>query len=166
MGYTDGGYKGDPYLSAWKDCPLGRKRTCRTVLFVLFEACTAFGDQITYSGTYIAMDNFFSCPILFMCLLFGYQCYAVGTLRANRRGAQSANNVWADCGRAGKKKGDMMFARFGNIAFTQWFDSKPVTFLSTIHIFARHFVPQKHRCDPLRRGSNSNAARPRENACL
>ena len=44
-----------------------------------------------------------------------------------------------------KNQGDMSFARFGNMCFVQWKDSKPVQFLTTIHIFATHFVPRSYR---------------------
>lgn len=118
-------------LRQWDACPLGR--TCRMVLFVLFGACPEFSKQLFRSGIYMACDNYFTSPILFMCLVW-HGVYAVGTLRENRRGSKEAMRYWGITKQSMKKKGDMSFARFGFLVFTQWWDSKKVKFLSTAHI--------------------------------
>ncbi|CAM9919709.1 unnamed protein product [Pylaiella littoralis] len=129
--YTDGGFVGDPKLRKWADCPLGR--TCRMVLFVLFGACPNLAEQLLQSGTYVAMDNFFSSPVLFNCLLW-HGLFAVGTLKDIHRGASQAVRYWTTTKQTPRQKGDMAFARFGFLTFTQWKDSKLVRLLSTIHV--------------------------------
>ncbi|CAN0032695.1 unnamed protein product [Pylaiella littoralis] len=138
LSYTDGGFVGDPKLRGWASCPLGR--TCRMVLFVLFGACDEFATQLRQSGTYMAMDNFFSSPILFLCLLW-HGIFAVGTLKDIHRGASQAVQYWTVTRQTPRKKGDMVFARFGFLAFAQWKDSKLVRLLSTIHVKKSDFIP-------------------------
>lgn len=143
VGYSDAGFTGDPNLREWADCPLGR--ICRMVLFVLFHACQALATQLDGSGTYMATDSYFTSPILFACLAERYKMYAVGTLKSNIRGLSVAKDFWAHRGRSTRKKGDMCFARFGNMVFTQWMDSKQVLFLSTVHIGSADFIAQPYR---------------------
>lgn len=140
--YTDGGFVGDPKLRKWADCPLGR--TCRMVLFVLFGACPNLAEQLLQSGTYVAMDNFFSSPVLFNCL-FWCGLFAVGTLKDIHRGASQAVRYWTTTKQTPRQKGDMAFARFGFLTFTQWKDSKLVRLLSTIHVNKGDFVPIPYR---------------------
>lgn len=142
VGYTDGGFTGDPKLRAWADCPLGR--TCRMVLFVLFGACPALAAQLLlFPGTHIAMDNFFTSPILFLCLYWN-GVFAVGTLRQIHRGATDAVRYWTVTKQAPKKKGQMVFARFGFLSFVQWKDSALVSSLSTIHVAKKDFKPRPY----------------------
>lgn len=129
-------------LRQWATCPLGR--TCRMVLFVLFVACEEFSTQLLRSGIYMACDNYFTSPILFMCLVW-HGVYAVGTLRENHRGSKEAMQYWTMTNQSVKKKGDMSFARFGFLVFTQWVDSKLVKFLSTIHIKPEDFHARAYR---------------------
>lgn len=140
--YTDGGFVGDPKLREWASCPLGR--TCRMVLFVLFGACPALAGQLQGSGTHVAMDNFFTSPILFLCLLL-QGIFAVGTLREIHRGASHAVRYWRATRQTPKERGDMAFARFGLLNFTQWKDKRLVRLLSTIHVNKEHFFPLPHR---------------------
>ena len=129
-------------LREWDSCPLGR--TCRMVLFVLFGACPVLAEQLRESGTYVAMDNFFTSPILFLCLLL-QGVFAVGTLREIHRGASHAVRYWKATRQTPKKRGDMAFVRFGLLSFTQWKDKRLVRFASIIHAFKEHFIPLKHR---------------------
>ena len=96
------------------------------------------------SGVYMACDNYFTSPILFMCLLW-HGVYAVGTLRENHRGSKEAIRYWTLTKQHPRKKGEMAFARFGFLAFSQWIDSKLVRFLSTIHIRPQDFFPRAYR---------------------
>ena len=59
------------------------------VLFVLFRACPLLARQLLGSGTYVAIDNFFTSPILILCLIL-QGVFAVGTLKEIRRGASHA----------------------------------------------------------------------------
>lgn len=131
VGYTDGGFSGDPLLSQWLHCALGR--TCRLVLFVLFIACPALGEHLKGSGTYMACDSYFSSPILFLCLK-KRGIYAIGTLKSIHRGVLDVKTFWVENSQKLTKKGEMLFARFGNMAFVQWWDSRVVLFLTTIHL--------------------------------
>ena len=141
VGYTDGGFAGDPRLRPFAKNPLGR--TCCLVLFVLFDACQAFGCHLKDSGIILACDNFFTSPILFLCLA-ACGIFAVGTLRSNLRGAAEAK-AWLrenneEVNNSGlRKRRQTVFARMGDIAFTLWKDSKDVFFASTIHIYEKHF---------------------------
>lgn len=103
------------------------------VLFVLFIACPELKAHLYNSGTYMACDSYFSSPILFLCLK-ARGIYAVGTLKSIHRGVQNAKDYWASSKKSVDKKGDMIFARFGNMAFVKWWDSKVVLFLTTIHL--------------------------------
>ena len=91
----------------------------------------------------LACDNFFTSPILFLCLA-ACGIFAVGTLRSNLRGAAEAK-AWLrenneEVNNSGlRKRSQMVFARMGDIAFTLWKDSKDVCFASTIHIYEKHF---------------------------
>lgn len=140
--YTDGGFTGDPKLRGWQNCPLGR--TCRMVLFVLFHACEPLGKQLFRSGCFLACDNYFTSPILFMCLMW-HGVFAVGTLRDTHRGSKEALRFWSVTKQHVRKKGEMVFARFGGLVFAQWLDSKMVRFLSTIHIRPWHFIRRSYR---------------------
>jgi len=104
----------DPMLREWDSCPLGR--TWRMVLFVFFGACPLLAEQLQESGTYVAMDKFFASPILFLCLL----------LQGSSLSESSAKSIVVRATRCGtgrlqtpKKRGDMAFARFGLLGFTQ-----------------------------------------------
>lgn len=140
--YTDGGFVGDPKLREWATCPLGR--TCRMVLFVLFGACPVLAEQLRESGTFVAMDNFFTSPILFLCLVL-QGVFAVGTIRDIHRGASHAVRYWRVTRQTPKERGDMAFARFGLLSFTQWKDKRLVRFASTIHVLKDDFIPLEHR---------------------
>ena len=126
---VEGGFSGDPKLRKWSDCPLGR--TTRHVLHVLLDACKEFGDKIDGSGVHIAMDNYFTSPTLFECLA-GHDIFAVGTCRVNR--TAGAIPFLQSLDRIPVKRGDMNFARAGNVAFVQWLDSKDIILCSTIHL--------------------------------
>lgn len=86
------------------------------VLSVLFHACPLLGQQLRGSGTYVAMDNFFTLSILFLCLL-QLGVFAVGTLKDIHRGASHAVRYWRVTQQTPKKRGDMAFARFGLLDF-------------------------------------------------
>ena len=64
----DGGFPNDKKFKEWMDDPLGR--TVRMVLWSLLGACTAF-STVTYNGygVHVAMDNYFSSPMLLMVCL-------------------------------------------------------------------------------------------------
>lgn len=129
MSSVDGGFNGDPKIRDWFNCPLGR--TTRHVLYVLLDACKEFKDKIDGSGVHVAMDNFFTSPTLFECLA-SHGIFAVGTCRKDR--TAGAVPFWESLDRRLLERGDMHFARSGNIAFVQWLDSKDVILCSTIHI--------------------------------
>ncbi|CAN0453722.1 unnamed protein product, partial [Pylaiella littoralis] len=82
----------------------------------------------------------FSSPVLFNCLLW-HGLFAVGTLKDIHRGASQAVRYWTTTKQTPRQKGDMAFARFGFLTFTQWKDSKLVRLLSTIHVNNGDFVP-------------------------
>ncbi|CAN0381073.1 unnamed protein product, partial [Pylaiella littoralis] len=109
------------------------------VIFVLFYACKELGEQLFNSGCYLACDNYFISPILFMCLQW-FGVFAVGTLRENHRRSKEAIQFWSLTNQYVRKNGYMVFARFGTLVFTNWQDSKLVRFLSTIHITPEHFI--------------------------
>ncbi|CAN0576583.1 unnamed protein product, partial [Ectocarpus sp. 12 AP-2014] len=100
--------------------------------------------QLFRSGTYMACDNYFTSPILFMCLLW-HGIFAVGTLRDTHRGSKEAIQYWSTRRQYVRKEGEMVFARFGSLVFVQWKDSKLVKFLSTIHLSPKHFLPKECR---------------------
>ncbi|CAB1104017.1 unnamed protein product [Ectocarpus sp. CCAP 1310/34] len=142
---VDGGMNGDPKLRVWFDCPLGR--TTRHVLHVLLGACKKFGDKIDGSGAYIAMDNYFKSPTLFECLA-SHDIFAVGTCRSNRTGG--AVPYLQSLDRRPVERGEMHFARAGNVAFVQWLDSKEIILCSSIHIAQPHAAigePKKEDSD-------------------
>ena len=147
MGFTDGRYLGDPNLRSFADCPLGR--TCRMVLFVLFHACDAFRARLEGSGVMLACDNFFTSPILFLCLAT-WGVFAVGTLRSNLRGAadakawmaQNSEEMTSKCRL--RSRSQMLFVRMGDLAFTLWKDSKDIFFATTIHIYKKRFRGLKY----------------------
>ncbi|CAB1105013.1 unnamed protein product [Ectocarpus sp. CCAP 1310/34] len=142
---VDGGMNGDPKLRVWFDCPLGR--TTRHVLHVLLGACKKFGDKIDGSGVYIAMDNYFTSPTLFECLA-SHDIFAVGTCRSNRTGG--AVPYLQSLDRRPVERGEMHFARAGNVAFVQWLDSKEIILCSSIHIAQPHAAigePKKEDSD-------------------
>lgn len=113
------------------------------VLFVLFHACPLLAAQLLGSGTYVAMDNFFTSPILFLCLLL-QGVFAVGTLRDIHRGASHAGRYWRVTMQNLKRRGDMDFARFGFLTFAQWLDKRLVRLVSTTHVKKEHFIPLPH----------------------
>lgn len=100
--------------------------------------------QLLKSGTYVAMDNFFCSPVLFLCLVW-HGVFAVGTVKDIHRGASHATRYWKATNQTLKTRGDMSFARFGLLSFTQWLDKKLVRFVSTIHVDEKHFHRLPHR---------------------
>ena len=88
------------------------------VLFVPFRACPLLAKQLLGSGTYVAMDNFFTSPILFFCLLL-QGVFAVGILKEIHRGASHAVRYWRATKQTARKRGDMAFARFGFLTSVQ-----------------------------------------------
>lgn len=92
----------------------------------------------------MAVDNFFTSPILFLCLL-QLGVFAVGTLKDIHRGASHAVRYWRVAQQTPKKRGDMAFARFGFLTFVQWLDKRLVRLVSTIHVKSKDFVPLPHR---------------------
>lgn len=148
MGYcfsacTDGGFIGDPKLHRWASDPLGR--TCRMVLYVLFVHNEFLRQQILQSGVMLACDNFFTSPTLFLCLA-AHGVYAVGTLKSTLRGAAAAMKWWAKNGKKTSSKHDMLFLRWGEVAFTLWKDAKDVFICTTIHVYHTYFkgVPYRY----------------------
>lgn len=113
--------------------------------FGMFHACRAFADQLKESGTYVAMDNFFTSPILLPVIGHRLRSFVVGTSTSNRRRASDAQNVWKLLGLSIRRQGEINSARFGNLCFVQWRDSKAAHFLSTTHMFAAHFTPRSNR---------------------
>ena len=113
------------------------------VLWVLLHACEAFAVQLRDSGVHVAMDNYFSSPILMGCLATNL-IFAVGTLRSNRAGVSGALATWTSKKVQVVEKGAMTFLRWGNMSITQWVDKKKVFFLSTVHIFKSDTEPQDY----------------------
>lgn len=137
----DGGFPNDKKLKEWKDDPLGR--TVRMVLWVLLGACTAFSTQLKGSGVHVAMDNYFSSPML-MGYLATHPIFTVGTVRRNRAGLGGALAHWAHKGVKVSKKGATEFLRWGEMSVTEWFDKKKILFLSTANIFTTDTEPQDY----------------------
>lgn len=138
---VDGGFLPDPVLRAYGACPMGR--TTRTVLHVILKTCPALAKQIDGSGVKIGMDNYFTSPCLLLCLA-SHDIFAVGTVRKNRMGVDGALQFMAKQGMIVKKRGDMAFARSGNLVVVHWMDAADLTFCSTIHIFEEHFQPKEY----------------------
>lgn len=88
-------------------------------------------QKLDGSGTFIAMDNYFTSPTLFSCLA-SHEIYAVGTCRTLR--TSGALPYMQSLGRTTPNRGDMTFCRSGEMAFVQWKDSKEIILCSTIHI--------------------------------
>ena len=73
----------------------------------------------------------------------------MGSLRSNLRGAAEAKAWLRENSDEVNNKGlrtnsQMVFARMGDMAFTLWKDSKEVFFVSTIHIYEKHFKRLKY----------------------
>ena len=113
------------------------------VLWVLLHACEAFASQLRDSGVHVAMDNYFSSPLLMGCLAT-HLIFAVGTLRSNRAGVGGALAMWASKNVKVAEKGAMAFLRWGNMSITQWIDKKKFCFFSTVHIFKSDTEPQDY----------------------
>jgi len=111
---------------------------------VMFGACVRLAGQLLGSGTRVAMDNFFTSPILFLCLLLN-GVFAVGTVKEVHRGASHAIRYWRATRQNPKERGEMAFARFGFLNFTQWMDKRLVRLVSTMHVMTEDFVPLPHR---------------------
>ncbi|CAN0297114.1 unnamed protein product [Pylaiella littoralis] len=126
---VDGGMQGASKLRQWFNCPLDR--TTRQVLWVLLGASPVLSKKLDGSGVYIAMDSFFTNPMLFECLA-SHDIFAVGTCRSDRTAGAAAYLESLD--RTLVERGDMNFCRAGEMAFVRWKDSKDVTLCSTIHI--------------------------------
>ena len=103
------------------------------VLWVLLHACEAFASQLRDSGVHVAMDNYFSSPLLMGCLAT-HLIFAVGGALA----------MWASKNVKVAEKGAMAFLRWGNMSITQWIDKKKFFFLSTVHIFKSDTEPQDY----------------------
>lgn len=118
------------------------------VLFVILEACCELGQFLNGSGIHIAMDNYFTSPLLFLCLK-DHSIFAVGTCRRNKVGISGAFEYWSRRGEVLEKQGDMRFARTAapeeEFMTVEWEDSSTVLILSTVHVHAKDFVPMEHR---------------------
>ena len=88
------------------------------VLLVLLGACAVLAEQLRESGTYVTMDSFFTSPILFLCLLM-QGVLAVGIPKEIHRGASHAMRYWRATRQILKERGNIPFARFGLLSFTQ-----------------------------------------------
>ena len=110
------------------------------VLWVLLHACEAFASQLRDSGVHVAMDNYFSSPLLMGCLAT-HLIFAVGTLRSNRAGVGGALAMWASKNVKVAEKGAMAFLRWGNMSITQWIDKKKF-------FFFRPFIPSSPTQSP------------------
>ncbi|CAB1108893.1 unnamed protein product [Ectocarpus sp. CCAP 1310/34] len=77
------------------------------------------------------MNKYFTSPTLFECLA-SHDIFAVGTYRVKR--TAGAIPFLQSLDRIPVKRGDMHFARAGNIAFVQRLDSKDIILCSTIHL--------------------------------
>lgn len=138
----DGGFDGDLRLRKHGGCPLGR--TARTVMHVLLEACPPFAAKIDGKGVTIAMDNYFTSAGLFLSLA-SRDIFAVGTLRGKRVGLDGAQQLWRDEGKVIKKRGDMAFARSGELVCIEWQDSKTVNLMTTKHVFEGDWDPREYQ---------------------
>ena len=98
---------------------------------MLLGASPTLRDKLHDSGTSIALDNYFTSPVLFECLA-SHDIFAVGTCRTTR--TSGAASYLQSLDRKLTKKGDMHYCRSGETGFVQWKDAKDVTFCSTIHI--------------------------------
>lgn len=133
LSVVDAGFEGDIKLRQWIKCPLGR--TTRMVLYVLLKACEEF--QIERKGVHVAMDNYFTSPMLQLCLLT-HGIFSVGTVRKNRAGVAGAVAFWEEQGVEAKKRGQMTFARCGELSIVRWIDSVALLLASTAHIYEEH----------------------------
>ena len=113
------------------------------VLWVLLHACEAFASQLRDSGVHVAMDDYFSSPLLMGCLAT-HLIFAVGTLRSNRAGVGGALAMWASKNVKVAEKGAMAFLRWGNMSITQWIDKKKFFFS-----FDRSYLQVRHRAPGL-----------------
>lgn len=93
----------------------------------------------------LACDNFFNSPTLFLCLA-AHGIYAVGTLKSTLRGAAAAIKSWAKNQKKLYGKHDILFLRWGQVAFTLWKDAKDVLVCTTIHVHETYFkgVPYRY----------------------
>ena len=127
---------GDRMLRQYDGCPLGR--TTRMVLVVLLKACPALAAHLDGSGVKVAMDNYFTSPVLALCLA-EHCLWVVGTVRKNRTGLCGVAQFWNDNGMSVKARGDMVFGRFEGLSVVRWVDSTDLHLLSTVHIFESDF---------------------------
>ena len=74
------------------------------------------------------MDNYFTSPLLFQCLL-AENIFCIGTVRKNKAGLGGA--LWAERGKTALGDYEMAHLRWGEMVFTRWKDSREVLLLST-----------------------------------
>lgn len=77
------------------------------------------------------MDNYFTSPTLFECLAT-HDIFALGTCRLDR--TAGAVQFWDSLDRNVHERGQMIFARSGEIAIVQWENSKDLILCSSIYI--------------------------------
>ena len=63
------------------------------VVWGLLHACEAFAVHLRDSGVHVAMDNYFSSPIIMGCLAT-HLIFVVGTLQSNGAGVGGAPATW------------------------------------------------------------------------
>ena len=86
------------------------------------------------------MDNYFTPPLLFQCLL-AEKIFGIGTVRKNKAGLGGAFRKWAESGRTALGDYEMAHLRWGEMVFTRWKDSREVLLLSTATIFEEDEKP-------------------------
>ena len=105
---VDGGFSGDAAIKQWANDPLGW--TTGSILYVLLHACPGFSEQVRHSGIHIAMDNYFTSPLLFQCLL-AEKIFCIGTVRKNKASLGGAFRKWAESGKTALGDNEMVHVR-------------------------------------------------------
>ena len=139
---VEGGFRADPAIRRWANDPLGR--TTRNILYVLFHACPVFSEQVRHSGIHIAMDNYFTSPLLFQCLL-AEKIFCIDTVRKNKAGLGGAFRKWSERGKTALGDYEMVHFRWGEMVFIRWKDSREVLLLSTATIFEEDQIPIEYK---------------------
>ena len=129
---VDGGFSGDPAIRRWANDRLGR--TARSILYALYHAYQSFSTQVRDSGIHITMDNYFTTPLLFQCLL-AEKNLCVSTVRKNKAGLGGAYKKVAATSETALHDNEMVHLRWGEMVFTRWKDSREVLLLTTATVF-------------------------------
>ena len=147
LSYVDVGFAGDPRLTQWETCPLGK--TLRVTLFILFAACAEFARQFDQSGATLVADSYYMSPLLLLCLAF-HKVFGYGTVRRRKNGISGAMKLWEMDGVSLVNRGDTRFARTTlagkELAVVEFRDARDVLFVSSAHIFQDDFKPVPYRC--------------------